>query len=66
MQLVLKSRTIRPWRLDDAESLAKHANNRKIWLGLRGLFPDPYTSDDAHKFLQKQIFVSKWRARLPG
>ena len=39
MQLVLKSRTIRPWRLDDAESLAKHANNRKIWLGLRDLFP---------------------------
>ena len=27
MQLVLKSCTIRPWRLGDAESLAKHANN---------------------------------------
>jgi len=55
MQLVLKSRTIRPWRFDDTESLAKHANNRKIWLGLRDLFPHPYTSDDAHKFLQKSM-----------
>jgi RimJ/RimL family protein N-acetyltransferase len=55
MQLVLKSCTIRPWRLDDAESLAKHANNRKVWLALRDLFPHPYTSDDAHKFLQKAM-----------
>ena len=55
MHLVLKSCTIRPWRLDDAESLAKHANNRKVWLGLRDLFPHPYTIDDAHEFLQKKI-----------
>jgi len=27
MQLVLERCTIRPWRLDDADSLAKHANN---------------------------------------
>jgi hypothetical protein len=27
MQLILKSCTIRPWRLDDTESFAKHANN---------------------------------------
>jgi [ribosomal protein S5]-alanine N-acetyltransferase len=53
MQLVLKSVTIRPWRLDDAESLAKHANNRKVWLALRDLFPHPYTIQDAHEFLQR-------------
>jgi ribosomal-protein-alanine N-acetyltransferase len=53
MQLVLKSGTIRPWRLDDAESLAKHANNRKVWLALRDLFPHPYTIQDAHEFLQR-------------
>ena len=46
---------IRPWRLDDAESLTKHANNQKVWLGLRDLFPHPYTIDDAHEFLQKKI-----------
>jgi len=55
MQLVLKSCTIRPWRLDDAESLVKHANNRKVWLALRDLFPHPYTIQDAHEFLQKKI-----------
>ena len=52
MQLVLKSCTIRPWRLDDAESLAKHANNRRVWLALRDAFPHPYTANDANKFLQ--------------
>ena len=55
MQLVLERCTIRPWQLDDAESLAKHANNRKVWLALRDLFPHPYTIPDAHEFLQRAI-----------
>src|SRR4029077_18480510 len=50
LQLVLERCTIRPWRLDDAESLTKHANNRKVWLALRDLFPYPYTMQDAHEF----------------
>ena len=37
------------------ESLVKHANNRKVWLGLRDLFPHPYTIEEAHEFLQKKI-----------
>ena len=55
MQLVLKECTIRPWRLDDAESIARHANNRKVWLALRDAFPHPYTIQDAHEFLQQAI-----------
>ena len=55
MQLVLERCTIRPWRLDDAESLARHANNRKIWLAVRDLFPHPYTIQDAREFLQRAI-----------
>ena len=55
MQLVLERCALRPWRLDDAESLARHANNRKIWLGVRDLFPHPYTIQDAHEFLQRMI-----------
>jgi RimJ/RimL family protein N-acetyltransferase len=55
MHLVLKSCAVRPWRLDDAESLARHANNRKVWLGLRDLFPHPYMIDDAHEFLGRAI-----------
>jgi [ribosomal protein S5]-alanine N-acetyltransferase len=42
---------VRSWRNDDAPSLARHANNRKIWLNLRDVFPHPYLLDDAHKFI---------------
>lgn len=52
MQLKLKKCTVRPWRMDDAESLARHANNRKVWIALRDLFPHPYTIEDAHIFLK--------------
>ena len=55
MQLVLEQCTVRPWRLDDAESVARHANNRKIWLGVRDLFPHPYTIQDAREFLHRAI-----------
>jgi len=55
MELVLERCKIRPWRPDDAESLAKHANNRKVWIALRDLFPHPYTVQDAHEFLQRAI-----------
>ena len=55
MQLVLERCTVRPWRLDDAESVARHANNRKIWPGVRDLFPHPYTIQDAYEFLQRAI-----------
>ena len=52
MELNLKRCTIREYRSDDAESLAKHANNRRVWLGLRDAFPHPYTIEDANNFLQ--------------
>ncbi len=55
MQFVLERCTIRPWRLNDAESLARNADNRKIWLGVRDLFPHPYTIQDALEFLQRTI-----------
>src|SRR5690349_17194881 len=55
MELKLKRCTIRDYRPADAESLAKHANNRKIWLGLRDAFPHPYTLDDAKSFLAGSI-----------
>ncbi len=42
---------LRPWSLDDAAALVKYADNRKIWLNLRDLFPHPYTLGDARAFL---------------
>jgi len=53
VELRLKRCTIREWRLDDAESLAKHANNRRVWLMLRDRFPHPYTIEDAKNFLER-------------
>ncbi|HEY6206387.1 MAG TPA: GNAT family protein [Chthoniobacterales bacterium] len=55
MELKLERCTIRDYRRSDADSLAKHANSRKIWLGLRDAFPHPYTIKDAKNFLQGSI-----------
>ncbi|MCH8837381.1 MAG: GNAT family N-acetyltransferase, partial [Candidatus Marinimicrobia bacterium] len=33
--------------MSDAPSIAKYANNRKIWRNLSSTFPHPYTEDDA-------------------
>jgi [ribosomal protein S5]-alanine N-acetyltransferase len=38
---------LRDWAFSDASSLAKYANNRKIWLNMRDGFPFPYTEKDA-------------------
>jgi ribosomal-protein-alanine N-acetyltransferase len=52
MPLVLERCAVRHWRRDDAPSLAKHANNRRVWLGLRDLFPHPYTIEQASEFIR--------------
>lgn len=54
-EIRLEHCTIREWRMDDAPSLAKHANNRRVWLGLRDAFPHPYTIEDANRFLQGSV-----------
>jgi [ribosomal protein S5]-alanine N-acetyltransferase len=51
MELKLQSCVIRSWSLSDAVAVQRYANNRKIWLNLRDMFPHPYTLDDAHTFL---------------
>jgi len=52
VQLTLASCQVRSWRMADAEPLARHADNRKIWLNLRDAFPHPYTRHDAREFIQ--------------
>jgi len=42
---------IRDWQKSDTPSIAKYANNRKIWVNLRDGFPHPYNESDAEKFL---------------
>jgi len=43
---------IRSWRAGDADSIARYANNRKIWMNLRDAFPHPYSVDDARSFIK--------------
>ena len=51
MRLALTLCTIRPWAIADAESLQRHANNRRVSIQLRDRFPYPYTIDNARTFL---------------
>lgn len=43
---------LRPWRADDAASVARYANNAKIAANLRDGFPYPYTLADAEWFVK--------------
>ncbi len=52
IRLVLPSCEVRSWQTSDVDSLARYANNRKIWLNLRDAFPHPYTKHDAREFLR--------------
>ena len=51
MILHLSKLTLRPFVAGDVESLARHANNRHIWLNLRDGFPHPYTVKDAERWV---------------
>ena len=43
---------LRSWDSKDVGSLARHANNRKVWLNLRDKFPHPYTRVDAENWIR--------------
>ena len=51
MYLVRPTCIVRDWRVEDASSLARHANNRRIWLMVRDRFPSPYTIEDAEHWV---------------
>jgi len=52
MRLELQTCEVRSWRPSDADSIARHANNFKIWINLRDAFPHPYARRDARQFIQ--------------
>lgn len=55
MNLTVGKNLIRDWQIDDAPSIARYANNRKIWVNLRDIFPYPYQLSDAEDFLSNVI-----------
>lgn len=54
-RLVLPLCEVRSWRTSDVDSLARYANNHKIWLNLRDAFPHPYTKHDAREFIRASL-----------
>ncbi|HEX8656553.1 MAG TPA: GNAT family protein [Hymenobacter sp.] len=42
---------LRPWQSSDATALARHGNDRSIWLNLRDRFPHPYSVADAEEYI---------------
>lgn len=52
VRIELKGCIVRSWRVGDEAALAQNANNRKIWLNLRDVFPHPYTVADAVRWIQ--------------
>lgn len=51
MKIITPNSVLRNWTLDDAASLAKHADNPRIASMMRDAFPSPYTPEDAHRFI---------------
>lgn len=55
IELNLTSCRLRPWRIEDAASLAKHANNINVSSNLRDAFPYPYTLDNAVSWIESML-----------
>jgi [ribosomal protein S5]-alanine N-acetyltransferase len=55
MELRSPQCVVRSHRLDDAASLAKHGNNRRIWENLRDRFPHPFTEAHALDYLTRVV-----------
>ena len=52
VRLPLRNCLVRSWSMTDVDALARHANNRGIWLNLRDAFPHPYHKRDARSFIR--------------
>jgi RimJ/RimL family protein N-acetyltransferase len=52
MEIPLSRSVVRTFRAGDAPSLARHANNRRVWINLRDEFPHPYALADARRFIE--------------
>jgi len=51
MEIVLSKCKLRCWKADDAESLVNNANTG-IWAKIRDAFPNPYTLNDARRWIE--------------
>lgn len=52
---------LRPWTMEDVDSVYLYANNEKIAANLRDVFPFPYAYDDARQFVLSCIQAGEER-----
>jgi [ribosomal protein S5]-alanine N-acetyltransferase len=53
MNIVLSRCALRHWRDGDQADLVRHANNPRVAMNLRDLFPHPYTPRDADDWIAR-------------
>jgi [ribosomal protein S5]-alanine N-acetyltransferase len=53
MEIVLSRCRLRPYREGDRASIARYADNRRIWINMRDRFPHPYTLADADAWIRR-------------
>ncbi len=58
MEIKNEKLLLRPWKLEDLDSLVKYANNRNVSINLRDSFPYPYTEKDGKKWIEAAALVS--------
>jgi [ribosomal protein S5]-alanine N-acetyltransferase len=51
MAVRLPDPPLRPFRLEDASAIVRHADDREVWRYLRDRFPHPYTPGDAEAWI---------------
>ena len=69
MRLELSRCLVRPWTTADADSLHRHANNRRVSVHLRDRFPFPYELEHAKTFLgwlSNQPSPTVWAIEVNG
>ncbi len=62
IQLIGVRCSVRPFVAADAASIAAVANDRRIWLQLRDLFPHPYRLADAEAYIDRVASVDPPRS----
>lgn len=58
--------TVRTFRLSDAESVAKHGNDKQMWLNGPDFVPFPFTVNDGTEYIKKALDTSKWITTGPS
>lgn len=53
MRLELETCVLRSLEPGDADAIARHGNNRNVWINVRDQFPHPYQPSDARRFIER-------------